>query len=260
METHMRILALHRVLIAVGAAASLPVSVHAQGAPSGTRPSAAEIVARAARVADPSGTLAGHRSVRATFDVEIVGMGINGKAESYAARPDRFLSNTTLGPIGTISAGYDGTVGWIVNPATGPSLMDPGQIARARHMNAFDATLQRPETFKSMSDPVVETFEGRSCYKLHLVAATAFEYDAFFDVDSGFRRGVRYEEKGPAGVVPVTLIFDDFRDFSGMMLASKVTQRTPTVSLVQRTTAMEYDAVADSVFALPAAIKALASK
>jgi hypothetical protein len=240
-------------------AAGMPLAVRAQGAPAKT-PSAAEIVTRAAKAVDPAGKLAGHRSVRSTFVVEILGMGLTGNAESYSARPDRFVSNTTLGPIGTISAGYDGSVGWIMNPATGPTLMDSGQVARARHMNAFDATLQRPETFKSMSDPVVETFEGRSCYKLHLVATTTFEYDAYYDVDNGNRRGLRYQEKGPAGLVPVTLVFDDFRDFGGLMLPATITQRTPTVSLVQRLNTVDYDTVADSVFALPPAIKALAGR
>ena len=246
-------------MAAVCAASTVPRAAHAQDLPA-KMPSAAEIVARAGKTVDPSGKLAGHRSVRSTFVIEILGMGISGTAENYAARPDRFVSNTTLGPIGTISAGYDGAVGWIVNPATGPTLMDSGQVARARHVSAFDAALQRAESFKSMSDPVTETFEGRSCYKLHLVATTSFEYDAFYDVESGYRRGIRYQEKGPGGLVPVTLFFDDFRDFGGLMVPGTVTQRTPTVSLVQRVKTVEYDAVADSVFALPPAIKALAGK
>ena len=71
---------------------------------------------------------------------------------------------------------------------------------------------------------------------------------------------MRYEEKGPAGLVPVTLIFDDFRDFGGVMVPGTVTQRTPTVSLVQRVNTVDFDSVADSIFALPPAIKALVGK
>ena len=255
----MRILRMQSLLIAAVCTSLAAATASAQSAPAKT-PTAAEIVARAGKSADPSGKLEGHRSVRSTFTIEILGMGITGTAESYAARPDRMLSNTTLGPIGTISAGYDGSVGWIVNPATGPLLMDSAQKARIRHVSAFDAALQRAESYKSMSEPVTETFEGRSCYKVHLVASTSFEYDAFYDVEKGFRRGMRYEEKGPAGLVPVTLIFDDFRDFGGVMVPGTVTQRTPTVSLVQRVNTVDFDSVADSVFALPPAIKALVGK
>ncbi len=246
-------------LAALVAVAATPLAARGQSA-GAARPTAAEIVARAAKAADPTGALAAHKSVHASVDVEIVGMGISGKSENYASRPDRFVSHTTLGPIGTISAGFDGTVGWIVNPATGPSLMDEGQMGRARHFNAFDAMLNRTDTFKSMADPVDEAFEGRPCYKLHIVATTGFTYDAYFDVETGQRRGVRYDEKGPSGMVPVTLIFDDYRDFGGIFVAAKVTQRTATVSLVQRTTSVMYDAVADSVFALPPAIKGLVGK
>jgi hypothetical protein len=253
----MRTLTFRQLLVAAGVVATTPYAARAQAS---ATPSAVEIIARAAKAVDPKGSFAGHRSVRSTSDVEIVGVGITGKAESYAARPDKFLSQTTLGPIGTVSTGFDGSVGWLVNPATGPSLMDPGQIARSRHLGSFEAALQRPETFKSMSDPVVETFEGRSCYKLHLVSTTAFEYDAYYDAETGLRRGLRYDEKGPMGTVPVTMIFDEYREFGGVMVASKVTQRTATLSLVQKTTSVEFDAVADSMFALPPAIKALAGK
>jgi hypothetical protein len=62
------------------------------------------------------------------------------------------------------------------------------------------------------------------------------------------------------GLVPVTMIFDDYRDFGGVLIAGKVTQKTPTLSLVQKTTKVEFDGVADSIFVLPPAIKALAGK
>jgi hypothetical protein len=259
MEIPMRILRTHALLIAAVCMSVVAATARAQSAPAKT-PTAAEIVSRAGKSADPNGKLASHRSVRSTFTIEILGMGINGTGENYSARPDRMLSNTTLGPIGTISAGYNGSVGWVVNPATGPILMDSAQMARVRHVSAFDAALQRAESYKSMSEPVTETFEGRPCYRLHLVSTTSFEYDAFYDVEKGFRRGIRYEEKGPGGIVPVTMIFDDFRDFGGLMVPGTVTQRTPTVSLVQRLNTVDFDAVADSVFALPPAIKALAGK
>jgi hypothetical protein len=252
----MQTLIRRQLLAAVVAAVAVsPAIARAQ-----TRPSAADVLARAAKATDPSAKLAGYKSVRSTSDVEVLGVGITGKVEIYAARPDRFLTQTTLGPIGTVSAGHDGSVGWMINPAMGPSLMDSSQMSRARHLNAFDAMLIKAESFKSMSEPVVETFEGRPCYKLHLVAATSFEYDAYFDVESGLRRGLKYEDRGPMGMVPVTMILDDYREFGGIMVAAKVTQRTPTLSLVQRTLSMQFDTVADSMFALPPAIKTLAGK
>jgi len=261
MKLEMRTLNHHHPLAAALALlAGIATVARPQSAPAGAHPSAAEIVARAAKAADPSGKLAGHTSVRSLSDVEVLGVGISGKIESYAARPDRFLTQTTLGPIGTVAAGHDGSVGWLMNPATGPSLMDASQMSRARHLNAFDAMVFKAESFKSMSEPVVETFEGRSCYKVHLVATTAFEYDAYFDVENGMRRGLKYEDKGPMGMVPVTVVYDDYRDFGGVMVAAKVTQKTATISMVQRVTAVQFDAVADSMFALPPAIKSLAGK
>jgi hypothetical protein len=243
------------VLAALAVSVTAPSAAHAQASPSAT-----EILSRAAKVVDPKALLATHRSVHVTQDVEIVGAGITGHAENYSARPDLIVSHTTLGPIGTISAGFDGVVGWLTNPATGPTLMDSGQVARLRHFSAFDAMLLRPEMFTSMSQPTVEPFEGRPAYKVHLVASTAFEYDAYFDVESGLRRGVKYDEKGQMGMMPVTLLYDEYRDFGGLLIPAKVTQRTATLALVQRTTKVEYDVVADSVFALPAAIKGLTGK
>lgn len=240
---------------AIGAAVASPA--RAQTPTTQTTPTAAEIFARAAKTIDPQGVLAKHSSSRSTSTLELVGMGVTGTSEGYAAAPARIYQKTVIGPIGTVESGFDGSVGWVINTTTGPSLMEPGQISRVKQLSAWDYWQHKPDAFRSVGTPAAVTFEGKPAYKIHLVGKDGWEYDEYFDVGSGLRRGIEYVETANGGRTPTLVVFEDYKPFAGTMVAGTITQRTPSVTIVQRTVSVEFDVAPDSVFALPPAIRAL---
>jgi hypothetical protein len=252
------------IALLVTAAAALVSPAEAQSA-TGTAgrtspPTAAEIIARATKAIDPSGSLAKHTSSHASVSVELVGAGISGTGENYAARPNKLYTRTALGPIGVVETGHDGVVGWLSNPSTGPALMDSAQLSRLRQINAFDYWQHKPEIFRTISAPTSVEFQGRPSYKIHFMAKDGWEYDEYFDVDTGFRRGLQYVDRSNGNSTTITIVLDNYAPFGGAMLPGTVTQRTPSLTLVQRTLRVEFDVTPDSIFALPPAIRALVTK
>jgi hypothetical protein len=220
-------------------------------------PPAAEIIARHVGLVDSGSVFATAKSFHSVSDLEVVGSGIKGSVESFSARPGKMFSRISLGPIGQILQGFDGSVGWTINPSTGPSLSDSSQLVRMRHLTNFDHPLHRPTDYKSMETIELKEFDGVLCYRIHLVGTGGFEFDEFYDQSTGLRRGLTYRDGANGGSAPVTITYDAYKSFDGLLTATVVTQKGAGPVLKQSLRSVERNAAADSVFVLPAVIRGL---
>src|SRR5579863_2945385 len=81
-------------------------------------------------------------SIHATGRIEIPQQGISGTADLLSARPNKSLLAVEMGGIGRIETGYDGKVGWNINPQSGPMLATGDELTEMAEMNWFDAPLR----------------------------------------------------------------------------------------------------------------------
>lgn len=101
------------------------------------------------------------RSVHARGRLEIRGAGVSGDFELLAARPNRLLYRATVPAIGVIEQGFDGKVGWTLNPVSGPELLTGQQLIEAADDAWFDHMLYEADRVRSLTTMERVDFDGR---------------------------------------------------------------------------------------------------
>jgi hypothetical protein len=252
-------------LVAVGA-----VTAAAQaGRPpqtTGTRageklPQASVVLSRYTRAIGGEQAIRKYRSRRAVGRFELRAQGISGPIEILAAAPNRLLIRISLAGLGDMLRGYDGAVGWSMDPAVGPRVLSGGELAETENSADFYADLYRPADYASMTVLTRGDFEGHDCFTVKLVRPSGFESLEYFDVQSGLRIGGRMTSTSMMGSVPdVVTVFGEYRAFRGILTPVTATQRAMGVESVLTLERVEYDTVRDDELRPPPAIVALTAK
>ena len=227
----------------------------------GKLPRAAEILSRYTRAVGGERAIRQYRSRRAAGRFELRAQGIAGPIEILAAAPDRTLIRITLEGLGELLRGYDGAIGWSVDPAVGPRVLSGRELEEARYAADFYSDIYRPADYASMTVVGRGPFEGRDCFTVKLVRPSGFESVEYFDAQSGLRIGGRMTSTSMMGSVPdVVTAFGEYREFGGILIPVTATQRAMGVESLLTLERIEYDTVRDDELKPPPAIMALAGK
>ena len=220
-------------------------------------PAAREIIDRHIRALGGRDALLAQTSTHIVGTVSMPAAGLNGKMETFHARPNKFLQRMSLPGIGDIEEGFDGKVGWTTSPLTGPLLFEGRQLEeRAFDADFFDE-LKAPERYASITTVEKTTFESRPAYKLKFVKKSGAEDLEFYDVESGLRIGGVATRESPMGPMQGTTSYADYKPFGPLRQPTSLKVTTLNVQMVLSILSLEYGTVDPAVFALPAPIKAL---
>ena len=235
-------------------AGAVPVVVAAQGLPDGKAIVSKHLAAIGGREA-----MEKHSSVHMTGTFSMSAMGIEGPIHLYRAKPAMFVQQITLGAMGEVTQGFDGTTAWAVNPMMGPTVMSGDQATQMKSQADFFSDYPDFSKYTTVETVGLEDFEGRKCYKVKLVKADGSgEAMQFFDAETGLAAGMTRSVENPQmGKVDVTVVMSDYKDQGGVKMPSKITQKTPQGDVVLTFATVEWDNVDAKVFALPDAVKAL---
>jgi hypothetical protein len=247
-------------ILVIGLCASTAVgqTAPAQGAqPLAKVPAADEIIERFVEAIGGRKTLETVNSRHAVGTFEIPAQGLKGTLESFAARPNKQIVRIDLPGVGQILGGFDGTVGWSINPAVGPTLMEGGHLEQARMQADFDHPLHDRKYFKAIETVEQMTFEGMNAWKVRVVTTGGIESFEYFDVRTGLLLGSTGAQESPTGAIPVTTVLGDYKAFGGVRLPTRSVQRASGRELVATIASVELNTVDPAVFELPAQIKAL---
>jgi len=243
------------------------VAIMAQPAPQAVEakapahlPAARQVLARFVKEIGGSTAFEKIQSQHMTGKFQLVAQGITGGLEVLAARPDKLLMKMNLPGIGEMSQGFDGSIGWSINPVTGPMVLDGKMLEPLREQARFDAVLHAEDEFKSMETIGQETFDGKDCYKLKLVRKSGQEVTEYYEVKTGLLAGSASLEETPLGSISVTAMVGDYKKFGDVLFATRLTQKMGPLSQLMTFEKMEFNQVDNSVFALPDQIKALVKK
>jgi hypothetical protein len=227
----------------------------------GKLPGAVEILSRYTRAVGGERAIRRYRSRRAVGRFELRAQGISGPIEILAAAPDRTLIRITLEGLGELLRGYDGTIGWSVDPAVGPRVLSGRELEEAQYAADFYSDIYRPADYSSMTVVGRGPFEGHDCFTVKLVRHSGFESIEYFDTQSGLRIGGRMTSTSMMGSVPdVVTVFADYRQYGGILTPVTATQRAMGVESLLTLERIEYDTVRDDELKPPPAIVALAGK
>jgi hypothetical protein len=220
-------------------------------------PSARSILDKHVEAIGGRAAVLSHKSAHARGTLSMPSAGLTGALELYSSTPNKSLLKVSLGGVGEVIEGFDGTHGWSVSPMTGPMLLEGKQLEEKRFDAEFHSELRSADRYSSMTTLEQTPFEGRPCYKVRLVRRTGGEDIEFYDVATGLKAGSITTRETQMGTVTGTSVETDYRKFGNLMQPTTVRTDIGGMKQVITITAIEYDAVAPSVFELPAGIKAL---
>ena len=225
--------------------------------PSGQLPSARSILDRHLAAIGGREAVLSHTSTHATGTLSMPTAGVTGAVDIYGAHPNRTLLKVSLGGVGEVLEGFDGTHGWSISPMTGPMLLEGKQLDEKRFDSEFYSELRRDDRYASLTTLEQVDFEGRRCYKVRLVRKTGGEDIEFYDVATGLKAGSITTRETQMGTVTGTTVETDYRKFGNLLQPTTVRSQVSGLQQVITITAIDYDKVPTSVFELPAGIKAL---
>ena len=198
-----------------------------------------------------------HKSTHATGTLSMPDAGVTGSVEIYGAHPNRTLLRVTLGGVGEVLEGFDGTHGWSISPMTGPMLLEGKQLEEKRFDSEFHSELRGDDRYQSLTTVEKVDFDGRPCYKVRLVRKTGGEDIEFYDAATGLKAGSITTRETQMGTVTGTTIETDYRKFGNLLQPTTVKSKVGGLQQVITITAVSYDSVPPATFDLPPGIKAL---
>lgn len=220
-------------------------------------PTSTELVAKHVSAIGGADALRATSSMRATGVVDLPAQGMKGTFEMLAARPAKAILRVELGGIGKVETGYNGTVGWMLDPMMGPSLVTGNELAEMRDEAHFEAVLRPSDLVKSITTVGRVEFDGRPAFKAHVIFHSGQERDEYFDVDRGFLIGIEGKNHTPMGVVPVKIVMRDYQQFGAMVHPGRMVQTALGIDHHFVFQTYEYNTLKPEMFDPPAVIRAL---
>jgi hypothetical protein len=220
-------------------------------------PDGREVIDRFVEAIGGKEAILGQGAQHARGRVEVPAQGVAGDMDIYSAPPNKMYTHIVFAGIGSIRAGYNGDVGWMIHPAMGPMVLEGRMLDQTRHQSDATAPLH-PETLIASVETVEKTdFEGQPCYKVKVTTRWDEEYFEYFNVESGLLVGVERSQSSPMGDVPATTVMSEYQEFAGVLSPRKSVQRV--LGMEQEITVLELVDMEqdDTLFAIPEEIKAL---
>lgn len=221
-------------------------------------PSAREIVDRFVKAIGGEEAFSKLNSQYAKGTFAMPAQGLNGTVEVFAMRPDKFMVKMNIEGVGATQQGYNGKVGWSLDPVMGPMLITGKQLNQLREQADFDALLHKPDDYQSMETIEETEFSGKKCYKVKVVKKSGSEMTEFYDKETGLLAGSVMKQDSPLGELTVTNEVGDYKEFNGVKFATRITQKLGPMESQMKIDTFEFNKVDPAIFEqVPPQIKAL---
>lgn len=220
-------------------------------------PEAREVVDRYVAVIGGAERFLQHETVTTNGTFAMPAMGLQGTLSIWNQAPDKMLMEMEIPGYGKVRSGYDGEIGWMIDPAMGAQVLTNESLAQLRDEANFCGRLYRPADYSSLTVTGKAEFDSVACYQLAVVTTNGLESQQFFAVDSGLLVGVQQDQHTPMGKVPSTTVNKEYRDFDGLKIPAVIEQSTMGMQQVITIETVSFAPIDPAVFALPAEIAAL---
>jgi hypothetical protein len=240
----MSCLTLRRALLA--ATLALPVVVTAQ------KPTAQSIFDKHAAAV---GGAAAFRAATARTEIGTADITFAGVSAGFERKVSggKMIMTLDIAGFGQVLTGYDGTVGWSMDPQSGAHKMEAAQAAEISAAAGPTAGLWEAGSYTSAEVLDAVDYQGTKCWPVKIVSKAGIERTVYYDQTTGLKRGEVV--KAPTG--ETTVVYADYKPFGALKVPTKVTQGTPNGDVILNVTALKFDPIDAAAFALPDAVKTL---
>ena len=220
-------------------------------------PTAREVIDRFVEVTGAADVFGRHESMQTSGTFALPAQGMEGKLMIQAKAPNLMLLRIELAGFGEVLQGYDGTVGWAMDPASGPSLAEGDALAQLKDQANFYSTLYRDEDLQSLTLVGKEEFAGSDAYRITAVSVNGAETTLFFSVESGLLVGTDSVQHTPMGEISVRSLVSDYKEFEGALVPTRTEQTMMGMQQVITIDAVSFEPIDEAAFALPEAVAGL---
>jgi hypothetical protein len=225
---------------------------------------AAQLPAAGALMARHDSLIGGRRLLDARESIRIIGemtipmAGIEAPFEILKRKPDAYFFRSSLGAIGEMQQGFDGTTAWAIAPGQPPMLLEGELKAQVTKQANFYADLHDSSRFVR-AETVGETdFEGRRVFEVRITRPDSSQVTEYFDVATGLSAGgITSAESPTGGRERQVSVYTDYREFDGFRFATRIVQRNPQFEVILSIRLVEFDTVEPAAVELPASVKPL---
>ncbi len=244
----------------VVAAAALTINAFAPtAARAQALPPAADIIAKYVSAIGGKAEIMKVSSFKQVAQMDVPAVGLSASMEIYAAAPNKMASKTSIPGIGEMQNGFNGTVGWDVNPMNGPRLLADKELEALKENADFYASLlYSAERYASMETVGDTTINGEKAYKVKMVRkASKNESTSYFSASSGLLLGGVSTQDTQMGQLTISQTVSEYKKFGGLLMPTKMEQQMGPQKMVMTIKEVVLNGVPETAFDVPAAVKPL---
>lgn len=243
---------------ALAAALLVPAMLGAQEAP---LPAARDLVARHVAAIGGREAVLKYNTIRSTGTFEMPANGLKGDLVSTMSRDGRVAMKVSVAGMGELAGGYDGTVGWSLNPMQGPRVLAGAELAQIKEEAGLAAAVLRESPAITSMETVEKTaLDGVDCYKVKVSYASGRVMYDCYGVETGLLAGQVSVQESAMGTMELRNLMSDWKEFGGVKFATRLRQQAMGQEQVMTITSVQFDTAEDAaLLELPAAVKALAT-
>jgi hypothetical protein len=202
-----------------------------------------------------------HKSIRYVGNFEMPAAGMKGNLTLVQAAPNKMAMTVELPGMGQMVSGYDGTVGWSINPMQGPRVLEGKELEQLREDAGPAAMLRSSDRIRSAETVELTTMGGQACYKVKITYNSGRESFDCYSPETGLLVGMTQTQESPMGSVQVTTLFDDWKEFGGLKTATKLRQQMLGQEQILTIDRLEFDRPDDTkAVEVPEQIKPLVKR
>jgi hypothetical protein len=164
-------------------------------------------------------------SIRYIGNFEMPAAGMKGNLTLVQAVPNKMAMTIELPGMGQMVTGFDGAVGWSINPMQGPRVLEGKELEQLREDAGPAAMLRPADRIRSAETVELTTMNGQSCYRVKITYHSGRESFDCYSPETGLLVGMTQTQESPMGSVQVTTLFGDWKEFGGLKTATKLRQQ-----------------------------------
>lgn len=188
-------------------------------------------------------------------------MGIEGNMKVVAEAPNKIKTTVELGQYGKSLSGYDGKVGWSIEPMSGSRILEgealKQMIARA---DFYGNNIHLGENAVKQKTIQLVNLDDGEYYKVLLVDANGEESFLYFSKKSNLLRGIDMMELSATGKTPTQIRMSNYVESEGIKTAHRISSTQNGVETIIQIDSVSYEPLAKNAFDLPNKIQAKVSK
>jgi len=220
-------------------------------------PPASEIIDRYQQAIGGRDALLRQPSSRSTGRVEIPAAGFTGTLEIVYGEPDRMLMVMNIAGAGEIRTVFDGSVGWITNPMTGPMLLDGDLLEQTRADADVRTKLREGPNIEALETVERTERNGEACHRVRVTWTSGRETFDCYSIETGLLIATEGVQESPFGSAEVTIVIGDYVEFDGVRVPTRVVHRTMGLEQIMILDSVQHGPADPSIFEPPAEIQAL---